>query len=119
MASCRVRRRSVNSSRVTSAFVVSTAAIEIPWRRHSWRKNRKYSSEIGVHGARTAARPYPFRFSQLAMSVGSSPTSPFPTRKQYSPWKASVPHMLTSGTFRALTVSASAMAESVYWPRRP
>ena len=34
----------------------STAAIETPRRRHSWRKNRKYSSPIGDHGLTTATR---------------------------------------------------------------
>jgi hypothetical protein len=85
----------------------------MPWRRHSWRKNWKYSSEIGVHGASTAARWWPLRFNHVAMRAGSLPTSPLPTRKQYSPWNESVPHMLISGIWRAFAVSASAIAESV------
>ena len=35
---------------------VSTAAIERPWRRHSWRKYRKYSSPFGEISLSTATR---------------------------------------------------------------
>ncbi len=91
---------------------VSTAAIDTPWRRHSWRKYRKYSSPFGDTSLRTATRKYPFRFSQLTTRAASPPQSPFPRRKQYSPWKRSVPHQLTSGTFRSLAYGPTTIALS-------
>ena len=44
-------------------LTVSTAAMLTPRRRHSWRKNRKYSSPFGEISLSTATRLCPLRFS--------------------------------------------------------
>ena len=98
----------------------STALIVRPWRRHSWRKYRKYSSPLGEISLNTAMRVYPWRFNQPTTSAASPPTSPLPRRKQYSPARRSVPAQLMSGTSSSLASGATVMALSeLYAPATP